>query len=747
MKVLPVSFCSLVLSLSAFAGSAQAAHYDGPAVDVNFNNQKPAKYAECDKYLSDKTPRRYAACEFGRDEAERMAERFGGGNGRIIGYLRGYSWGLNKMANLTDDDATEMAAGAAAVDGMGQYMQSGIDAGKRDGQSQGTSRGRSDAIDRFSSVLDTGRDPNPTLAVPQVSYSGVQNGYEKYVGAVPTTESIIKNEVAPQLGQLRVYGDWDALYLGDMQQASLWDLWMTNGTYTFEKEKWYDGNLGITTWLQRPIDTRPKYDNLNNPPLYESDVTGIVPPPPAPVTPVAPGTPGAQPAQPAQPGQPGQVVEQPPQPPQPKEVDLKAVFQDSFRNSYAYYVNYYFAKNFTENVDMGQMDGEITGAQIGKRVAHYKGLVAAFNKKFEESSVSSFYDSFTQSYTSKFQSTFSEYLNNPQLSVQLLDIIGAEDDGILQPGETFSAKFKVVNMGGVGTPLTASVSGNVEGAEPRSFSIPRLKTQVYTADAIAKIDPRMQPRQSARISLNVNGVSSSMDELIQQMIEVANVSSRVDTINGSGEIYVTLRNIATVRTPGVISAMLLFNGQKATVQQVGFVQPGESIDVALPFSGVDPLKLMVENLDARITITMNDHQLDAAQTTITSKNPTGDLMRYYGALVNGKGYVPREVNQADQLATAKYRILKKNEDEVTDNRKVFGPNPWKNDSSSTIVGMLVDQFRSSSQNESVQAAYDDMAKAMWPARKDFRKVIFFWKSGKRKAYEKLVQQLTRTKLK
>ena len=128
-KSLPIlTILSVVMSANSFA--QYRGYYDGPAVDVNFGATKPAKYAECDRFRDNTIARYLYSCEFGRDEADRMAERFGGGNGKIQGYLRGYAWGLYKSERAYENDQTEYAKGAAAVDSIGNSMKSGLEAGR-----------------------------------------------------------------------------------------------------------------------------------------------------------------------------------------------------------------------------------------------------------------------------------------------------------------------------------------------------------------------------------------------------------------------------------------------------------------------------------------------------------------------------------------------------------------------------------------------------------------------------------------
>ncbi len=699
---------SVLIGSMSLSASAFAAHYDGPAVDVNFNNQKPAKYAECDQYLN-ATARQYAACEFGRDEAERMATRFAGGNGRTEGYLRGFSWGLYKMTKAYQNDATEMKAGEKLVDGMGNYMQAGIQAGQNAGNSQGSSSGKSDAITRFTSIIDTGKNPDGAVRVPQTSYEGEDNGYQKYVGAVPTAEQIMKNDI--DVGQLKVYDDWDALYLGEKQPLNVWDLYFSDGTYVFEKAKWYDKDLAFKVWNERPIDTRPKFDNLNNPPLLIDPANG------QPTTDPLVG----------------------------KPVDFQSIFRSAFKNSYTWYVNYYYAQQFNQNIDMGQLAGEMVGTQVGKRLAANTGLVGAFNKKFKESSTASFRDSFVASYTGNFNSNFQDYLTNPKLSISFDSIVGSENDGIYQPGEAISVKFSVKNFGGVATPLEAYLTGDIIEGSTQSFNIGKLKSGAFTTALIAKIDPRLQPRQKANLRLHINGLQDDLSETVQRFVEMSDATFRLDVSKGAGEVTASVQNVSTVRTPGKVEATLRLNGKVAAVQELGTIEHGDTAQTVLSFSGIDPLLLIDgSSLDATVTITMEGATMDARNITMRAPDPQAALANYFNKLVNDSGMVPAGVSREDRTAAVRNRILENNKDETKAYHKITAARIYRDAASSTMLGKVVDEFKSNAQSAASRKAYDGLAKEMYKAHSNFSRIIFIFKSAGRKAYDTLCEGLSLT---
>lgn len=676
----------------AFSGNALAGHYDGPPVDVNLINVKPAKYAECEKYLNDTSAKRFAACEFGRDEAERMSDRFGGGNGRIQGYLRGMSWGLRKMVTAYRNDASEMLNGEKMADGLGQYMQSGLEAGRREGGRQGDQRGRSDAIDRFVSVVNKGVNPDPTLHVPATSYQGEDDAYRKYVGQLPNERQIIQNEL--NLNDLKCYDGYDTVFLGDKKALTIFDILFDDGVYAFEKAYWYDPALAMSTWFKVPNTERPKYDNLN---------TG------APVDP-ATGLP----------------------------YDLQAVFRQAFVGSYGYYISYYFSRTFHENLEQGALEGEMVGTQIGKRLANYVGMERAFNKKFKDSSAASFRDAFVGAYTGGFNTTFQDYATSPKLSISFDSIVGSVNDGIIQPGEVFSAKFTVKNVGGVGTPLNASVTGDVESPKTASFQIGRLMSQSFTAADIAQIDSRLRPNDRARILLHVNGLTDDLAQTVYKMMQITGSRQRLDINAGSGEVYATVTNMSTVQTPGLVTVALKLNGRDVITQQVGHVQAGDSVEVVLPFSNVDSFSFINGEVKATVVLAMNGTQTDIGELKLAAANREEGLASYFNALANGKGYVPSNQDRSDRLAEVAKVVAQINDQETRDHRS--GSNLFKHNPDALMVGKLVRVYRSAVQSTEAKEAYYNLAKALWPARKNLRK--FLWIRGpKRKAFENMVKEL------
>lgn len=696
--------------------------YDGPCLDVDLIRNEPPMYDECRKF-EDRTAREYAACNFGVDEARRMAIRYGGGYGRMHGYLRGFSWGLNKMTRAYQNDATEMQAGRDLVDDMGEYMDAGLKAGRDAGMRQGMQDGRAEAEARFRAAIDSGRLPSDQVGqIPATNYRGEDNGYERFVRNPKTPETILQEDLAGLNDQLRAYDGLDSTFV-DYKRGNIWDYWFGDGIYSFETRRWMDNQLALNVWLQRPIDTKPKYQDLNrNAPTYTEQEPVLDPITRKPQIDPDTGKPVTRPVT--------------------RTIDLQAIFKQSFVNSYGYYVSYNYSKSLYDGMDQGQASGEAIGILLGKRMAQQAGLIAAFNEKFKSSSQAAFRDAFSENYVNAFESTYAHYKNNAILEVRFDQVIGAQDDGILQPGEEFSIVLNVRNLGGRATPLRVSVEGDVQGARVLELSIGALTSQTAKTTLVGRIDSRLRSGDTAKLQLRVNDLVVARTEVVRRQIEILPLAYTLDVSNGLVSLRAQARNVSTERSAGqiIIQAETSTRGRMKTATKVmGFINPGDTVEQVLELSGVDPLDLIKGSQTIVVTAVMNDAVMDTKLIQPVSRDTRLDLARYFNKLANDQGFVPVESDAATQRASVSAMILARNSSETIGQKQ----NIWKDASGlGSILGLLVNEYRQTTHSADAKARYKVLATELNKARKNLGKFLFF-KSGKRKAYESLVKELER----
>lgn len=692
---------------------------NGPldGLDINFNETEPRQYEYCEKMIDSSTTIPAAAkyevskaCGFGLDDARRMAERFGGGNGMMQGYFRGYTYGMHDGYEAASNDVTSYNQGQGAISGLGNYMESGLQDGINKGNQEGKTDGASEVRVRFDKAVDSGVLPSRAVSIPTRAYTPMQNAYGSLVPAdqrVPTVVSdIVKNHDEREMGDLTlrnfpVYSQYDATTWGEVTPLTWWDLWRDDGSYAFSKAYWYNDESALNTWIQRPIDTKPRYQALVN--VVVNDVNQ-------------------------------------------QRINLQAVFHSAFREAYKYYINYYFAKEFKRSVDLGLLHGKAVGTQLGKRVSFGRGLVAAFNKKFEDSARQTYNDAYKNSFTSSFNLNFDDYLSNPKLefmpvkSNQFLLLTGEDNDGVIQPGESFSLQFKMKNAGGADSLLQAILSGDVLNVKAFNNNISKISTKAFnTNSAVAEIDSRLQSGDNARLTLRVNGKEVSASQYVTRLVKItASPETEVDALKGLATVSIIAQNVSTIQTPSTVSATVMVDGKIVGEANVGKLQPGQTAKLDLKISGIDPVALINGALAGKIGLNMGEVTLETTDVTIQSKSKVKDLVNYFSQLINNRGVIPSHTNRTDRTDEVKRLVVNANKNELQNHRR--GENIWKRNPDQTVSGMLRTNKQVQSSSEEANQSYDKMAKELWTQKKVLPSFIFI--HAKRNAFKKILKDLT-----
>ncbi len=713
MKNMIPSLLMLVVSSSYAMGPL-----DG--LDINFNETEPRQYEYCDKMIStDQTiPAAskfdvFKACNYGLDDARRMAERFGGGNGSIEGFLRGYAYGFRESYDIASGDLTSREQGQNSIESVGRYMEAGLQDGITQGNNDGNFDGASEARVRFNKAVDTNTLPSTAINPIARAYTPMRNAYNSLVPAgervVTSIDDVISNRDERELGQLSirnfpVYSSYDSKTWGEVQQRSWYDLWTDDGRYNFEKNRYYDSNLALQLWITRPVDTLPRYQALNN--IVVNDVNNA-------------------------------------------RINLQTVFQTAFREGYRYYVNFYFAKEFKRSADIGVMQGSAVGTQLGKRIAFGQGLVNAFNRKFEESAKLTYTKSYVNSFKNGFSITFDDYAKNPKLEIsglengQVLELLGLDNDGIIQPGEAVALKFKVKNVGGVGTDITASLAGDILDSQEIKSSVKGLSSKIINSNgAVGTIDNRLESGSDAHLVLKVNNLTAAFNQYVTKVVKLENVlSPEVDTLGGLANVSIVATNVSIKETSASVSANLTIDGKVVSEINVGKLVAGQETKITLKANSIDPLRLIQGGINAKITLKLGDTVLESSNVTIQSSDARRDLINYFSQLINDKGFVPAAISKEDRAIEVSKLIIATNKQELQSHRK--GNNLWKKTPEQTIAGML--RINKQLGNNSTNAVnnYDRIAHEL-AKDKDILPTYFFFFAGKKKAYMRILNDLSNT---
>ncbi len=693
----------LLLSPATFAQSVTySGYYNGPRVDVNFVQNPPAQYQECREKYINSTARIYSACSFGVDEARRMAERFGGGKGRIEGYLRGFSWGLHSSVQSNRSNPEAMALGAALnADLLGRIERASLEGASR-GKSAGESRGSSEARKRFTLALDSGLNPNEEIgSIPPSSFSPrYQDAYTSLIGRPQTLEDMLKQPVE-DLSQIRIYDSYDSVFLGDAPRFNLFDYYFGDGTYRFEMARWVDPQAAIQQWLNRPIDTKPQYEALG------SDTVQV-------------------PVQNPKPGEPAS---------RPETIQLKEIFRKSFVNAYGWYVNYYFSQNFYTQLDLGQRVGESIGKQVGYRYARESGQVKGFNEKFQRDERAAYEAVFEGAYRSSFATTFRDYATHSKPEVDSFDIIGELDDGILQPGERIAVSFRVKNYGKVSTEGKAYLEGVQNALYSKEISLPALRSTQVRTDFIGSISTSVQDSAILNIGLTVSGNGFGAFTVLQSarvMRQVTPMGIDVKTLAPTGQAIVSysVKNHSRLNSSASVRVVLRDSTGRVLEENLGIVAGNQTATAQFQLDGYSPLDLIRgPGVTVRGQMFLGDLVIGELGATVLSQNPVADLARAFAEQ-------SQDPARAELVRALQAELIERITGE-TENMERQG---YDRQGDATYLQQALNAYRAKNNNPVAREAYSTLARALWPARKAFTNFIGI-KSCNRKFFESAVREL------
>ncbi len=692
-----------LLAPQVFAQSVSySGYYNGPRVDVNFIQYPPAQYQECREKYINSTARIYSACSFGVDEARRMAERFGGGKGRIEGYLRGFSWGLysSVQSNRSNDDA--MAIGAALnADLLGRIERASLEGASR-GKSAGEARGASEARKRFTSALDSGMSPIAEIgATPPSAFSSrYQDPYSSLIGKPQTLEDMLKQPVE-DLSQIRVYDSYDRVFLGDVPRFNLFDYYFSDGTYQFEMARWVEPQAAIRQWLNRPIDTKPRYEAL------ETDTIQVA-------------------VQNPKPGEPATRTE---------TVELKEIFRKSFVNAYGWYVNYYFSQNFYTQLDLGQRVGESIGKQVGMRYARSSGEVKGFNQKFQRDERAAYDSVFENAYRNGFTATFNDYSNNPKPEVDGFEIIGEVDDGILQPGERVAVSFRIKNYGKVATQGNAYLEGVQNGVSSQEIVMPALRSTPVRTDFLGSISSSVQNTANLNIGLTLTGKGFGAFTVLQSarvMRQVTPLGIEVKTLAPTGQAIVSysVKNNSRLNSSASVRVILRDSTGRVVEENLGIIAGNQTATAQFQLDGYSPLELIRgPGITVRGQMFLGELVIGELGGTVLSQNPVADLARAFAEQA-------RDASRSELVRALQTELVER----ITGETANIERRGYERQGDATYLQQTLNAYRGKSLNAVAREAYSSLARALWPARKAFTNFIGI-KSCNRKFFESAVKEL------
>ncbi len=740
LRSLPVKLGVLSLSLiqSAAAGPWPG-RYDGSVViDINQVYNPPQEYQHCREAYFNNIPsdQRDAdaidACNQGHLQARIMAERFGAGNGEVLGMLMGYTRGMYNSYQGSKGDPRYIELGRQWVEKSGDFSQAMRD-GERAAKGKAGDQARSDVRSRFEAAVARGDQQFPSSAytVPAHPFSGIDNGTERS-GIKTLSEREIVDSAIRDLKYTPQFHDVDSTTFAGIKQIGFWDLWSKQGrAEAFSGYGWNDSSRAWEVWGTLPNAGMAYYENLK-PKMtkvpYEVQVQVgtkevIVRDAAGNIVYEADGrTPKTkvEPVYEKQIRYRDEVAKNTRGEALSKEF-YQRVYREGFTKSYGYYVSYYFSRAYQTHIQQSYSLGLAMGEKAGQQSAQQYGLVSEFNRRYRDESIKNYSRAFSTEYGASFNDEYSKYSSSSIIRHSDVKILGRIADGIQQSGEEISARFTAVNFGGQDKIVKVLLVGDLEGASREfSFTMPKLTRAsvnltgmpgVPNEGYLARIKLGLPARASVQLGVSVDGVPAYERFEVRSVAEITGSKvSLLEPTQGRGTINVQVLNPSSSQTPSDVVVTALINGVITKQLNIGTLGAGEERTVAIGFDGIDPLDLIRKGgVTAKFSAQMGGMEQDSTRDAMVRQVAVhAVLARYFDEMVNGRGNPGR--TDRDTRSGEVMREVIAFSDQFT--REYGGSNLWAESPLETIEGQLANYFTTQAQSTEAKAAYQQLGNAL-----------------------------------
>jgi hypothetical protein len=759
-------------------------------------------YPECAKYVGNaqnQIPRAvYDACVDAVDAADLVARKRATPIGCEDGYFTGFSEGLYEGANWTRSDRGAQDVGfqeglSAALAYQGATQPAEED-GVRLGESQGSGQAR-EAWVRALNQPAPAFQPQPAIGVQySVSQSRYANPYqsmglqERSLGEMIAIEKYDPANMALFQEDRRKSRICAGFNGRQRQNFSAGDYYRNDGRYQYDHQRAYDGRAAFDSWISgrqafdandvrqgRRGDSRsgPTRSSLNanryrdlkdqiitvqpgaepaggggvEGPRGNSSGTsngnpnggrngngasadgrrGTPTPTPAAATPTpTPATPTPTPV-PATPT------------PAPIVYNLGEIYKNTFQNAYRYYAEEAYSRGFYALLDDGANDGWQIGVNVGYQFAHQNGRVMGFNHQFRELEKDAYQLGYQKQFGAAYQKTFDYYRTTAVIAADLIEIMGATDDGILQPGETIHGIYEIRNYGGVPAQLQVQFQGEaIERSNVINVAVPAGKSAKFADTRLAGVmNPGLSNFARPEILLAVTGGHqpqlSSIRREVTRQVTLEGVSAVASAASGVAQVQITLLNRSPkLQTPDDVKiwvttsvrGVTLAGGTASVSQNLGRMTANQKlVTPVISLSGISGLALLNEQVEIEVRVAIGNTGV-ANSGKVTVRQSASSRLTDLAKVFDGSAQKADVGSQAEARAA-----MAQLASEIGEEVRNIKNNRYAKDPEGTLMYEVMLAYRSHPQSESAKKLYRELASQLREFSKKLRGVGMFNSKG------------------
>jgi len=717
----------VAILLGAAAPVLYAQDYAGQISDLNTIFDPPSNIqSEMCGHLSTRTDQSYATCTEGSSAARWMAEKHATKIGSYLGCLDGHYQGVRDGFDMTANPSSEQRQKAEALYGKLTF-ETAVSRAKSEAKLRNQTASSDMLIKRYREVLNRkGADGKPVLpnknpSFPPIDFKGFNDGYEvdvlKKIAQLDVSDMVgssasqedrfvaqtIKARQAQIGAQLCDLNKTLFLQRRNFPNLTIWDFFKANRQYNFENYGWKNGEWAFDFFVseENTLEQYASYKRIEN---FKKQVTQLeditqreikLDDAGKPITEKNPdGTEKLDTA-----GKPiyvyynkviGQKLVTKDVNISPEEISsLKALYRDSFIKSYSkYYARQYASKEYYKVGAASFASAKLLGQSIGAQVANYRAERDIYNKGYEAQSREVFAAEAEKIFKSSWNTLLDVFEANSVYELNDAKILGSTNDSIFTAGESVYASFDVSNIGEKtnSSNFTLGSSNLIPQSSNFSFSVAPLSSQSFTSPAMASISNSLLSGDlvNARMAITnqpgaLNIASTLKDEdaenlSIRAYAEVANISSEVNSANGSLDTVVEINNAAGIASPSTAD-VILETDVSSQPDSVAILALGarETKKVAITTSNLDPLALISKG-SVRVTVSVKMAGRIISRKSISvsvgrSGNSLQQTFDYFASLATGVSNNSGSESKASRLATLSETIESAIDSEISGKRK------------------------------------------------------------------------------
>lgn len=337
--------------------------------------------------------------EYGEVQARTVANRVANTYGELERWK--YSFTMGYWRGIDDFNGSYTARAvydSARIDGRNSGGAPGYNAGFQEATSQAGNRGTNEAVARFRFVVNQAVQPDvsvPNIATP--AFGGLKapvNACDTVTGVIGSLENRLSIEM-----RVIQFGDDDGYLAYDPTAYSIrfneLNVWGHN-SYKFV-DSWFRKDYAWQEWMNN--DLNGKYNKVN----YRK-----------------------------------------------MQSDQQAEFRRVFENVYDGVIDEkYYRKQKTPN-PLAFARGRWYGTEIAGRQTYDRGCNTGYTEAYTPASVNGYREAYTPAYRARFESTVTYYNTNPVISIDGIQLVDGNQNGVFELGETLGIAIgNVTNLGRV----------------------------------------------------------------------------------------------------------------------------------------------------------------------------------------------------------------------------------------------------------------------------------------------------------